>query len=320
MPSPFVGGCRYEVVPARPADLPACGALLPAARRDAEPCHWAVARDVLSRQIVGAVAVSREILGTPVAGPRVAVRVAERVRRRGIGRQLIEYAAALPHRPEVNALHAWDLVNAANARAIAWGWLGFVVGEVMVRHELDLPAYMLELEPLYAQLVARGGIPPDAKVEPMGPQHVAAVAEMNAEYLGSSRERVLANLSDPDRRGYDPACSAVLTLNGEVVGFSMARMAGDGVCEWDAIVLRPSVRRGWANLMLKTENARLALAAGTRALRYCTLPRHGDSRHHSRRAGGREIEQLLRMYRPLAVAKGRGSASATGARVPQPQG
>lgn len=291
--------------------------MLPGASGGGEPCHWAVARDVLSRQIVGAAAVSREILGTPVIGPRVALRVAEPVRRRGIGRQLIEYAAALPHCPEANALHAWDLVNAADARAIAWGWLGFVVGEVMVRHELDLPTYMVELEPLYAHLVARGGIPPGAKVEPMGPRHVAAVADLNAEYLGSSRERVLANLSDPDRRAYDPACSAVLMLNGNVVGFSIARMVGDGVCEWDAIVLHSSVRRGWANLMLKTENARLALAAGTGALRYCTLPQHGDSRHHSRRAGGREIEQLLRMHRPLAAAKGRGSDSAIDAHVPQ---
>jgi hypothetical protein len=195
-----------------------------------------------------------------------------------------------------------------------------VVGEVMTRHELDLPAYMGELEAVYAQLVARGGIPAGAKVEPMGPRHVAAVAELNAEYLGSSRERVLSNLSNPQRRAYDPACSAVLLLDGALVGFSIARMCGGGVCEWDAIVLHPDVRRGWANLMLKAENARLAIAAGARALRYCTLPRHGDSRRHSSRAGGREIGQLLRMHRPLAVTTGPGNASATGVHVQQPPG
>src|SRR6185503_73037 len=139
-------------------------------------------------------AVSREILATPVAGPRVAVCVVERVRRRGIGRQLIEYAAGLPHAPEVNSLHAWGLVSPGEPRAAAWGWLGFVVGEVMISHELDLASSMEKLEALYAQLIERGDIPPGARVDPMGPEHFAAVAELNAAYLGSSRERVLANL------------------------------------------------------------------------------------------------------------------------------
>jgi hypothetical protein len=100
------------------------------------------------------------------------------------------------------------------------------------------------------------------------------------------------------------------------MGFTLGRVRADGVCEIDANVLHPSLRRGWADLLLKLEAGQLLLANGFHTIRYFSLQQHTDTQRITRKVGGRLVGTVVQMRRELSPAPGalpRPDASAGGA-------
>ena len=67
---------------------------------------------------------------------------------------------------------------------------------------------------------------------------------------------MLARINGRGARPFEPVLSVVLLLDGAVAGAQMVSIAEDGVPEVEANVVMPTLRRGWANLLLTHESRR----------------------------------------------------------------
>ena len=103
-------------------------------------------------------------------------------------------------------------------------------------------------------------------------------------------------------------------LGEHVVGFTLGRVRPGGVCEFDANVIDPSLRLGWANLWLRLEASEYNLGRGIHTLRYTALQQHTDTHMAGQRMGARLVRTLVQMRRELP---GVTPAPAT---APQPAG
>jgi GNAT superfamily N-acetyltransferase len=295
-----------EIRPPTAVELRACRILLPTATGADRRARLYVAVSGTPQRVVGAAALGLDARRQTHEGWQVDLHVIPPVRRRGIGRALLDRVLADAEAHQVPALHAWEWVEPDSDAARAWAALGFAPARRKREYEADIAAASSTLVPLYEQVRASGYIPPAAKILPLSEADAAAVADLHVEYLGGSRRLLMPLLTGAAPDAYHPKYSRIILLDGRVVGASLGRVLPGGVCEVDAHVLHPSVRMGWANLWLKMEAAERLLEDGVRTMRYFTLEQHTDTHRISRQAGCRLLRTVVQMRRVLSGGAGAG--------------
>ena len=146
--------------------------------------------------------------------------------------------------------------------------LGFeVVGKQEV-FEISTAALHAYLEPLYRQLVERGRIPADARVESLRDEFLPAARALFARHLPNHdgpADAVLAR----DEEGYRQSESYALLVGGEVRGVVLRRKDG-AVSHTGAILVARALRggSGWAHLMLLYWGNVHSMADGTETGRF----------------------------------------------------
>ena len=281
--------------PPTPAERRACRMLLPRATGAGQRASLYVAAWGQPERVVGAAALGLDARREGHQGWQLDLRVIAPFRRRGIGRALVEHAAARARSHGVVVLHAWEWLEPDSGAANALRALGFIPGRRKSEYETVLADSLPTILPLYEQVREHGWIPPSARIIPLARADHDAVAALHAQYLGGSRRLLVPLLNGTAPDCFDPQYSRVLLVDGHVVGFTLGRILPGGVCEVDANVLHPSVRLGWANLWLKVEAAQLLMANGIHTIRYFSLEQHTDTHRLSRQAGAKLVRTLVQM-------------------------
>jgi GNAT superfamily N-acetyltransferase len=297
------------MVPIRPGserDWRALRMLLPEAFHYGSGARALVATSEDGLRIVGAAAVSPRLRSEPALGPRVAVHVIPPCRRRGIGQQLVEACAAAAGN-RAAALYAWQPVPAQSDDAQRYRQLGFDRTVTLLEGHTEVERAFSHLNPLYEQVVERGWIPPEARLAPLDAGHAAQIARLHVDYLGGQYEQIIAAVRGELPLRYVPDLSPVLLVEGQIRGFTLARMQAEGIAAVDATVVHPAFRRGWANLWLKFAGACACRDLGIHTLLFYTYDRHTDTRKISRQVGGTIVEMVepyMRLPRPPRPADG----------------
>jgi GNAT superfamily N-acetyltransferase len=290
--------------------------LLPAATGAAQRSKLFVAVAGDEARIVGAAALGLDSRPEMQRGWQVDLRVIVPLRRRGIGRALMERVVEQARAHAIPALHGWEWVEPEGEAARAWAAFEFAPCQRRLEFATDLASSVAQLMPLYNKLWEDQWIPPSARIIPLSEADVGAVADLHVQHLGGSRRLLMPLLRGGGADRYDAKYSRVLLLDGRVMGFTLGRVRADGVCEIEANVLHPSLRRGWADLLLKLEAGQLLLANGFHTIRYFSLQQHTDTHRITRKVGGRLVGTLVQMRRELSPPAGGpedAAASASGA-------
>jgi hypothetical protein len=209
----------------------------------------------------------------------------------------IVLAAAKRAGREADALYAWSPAEPGTPAAAAWAGLGFTEGVTSAVHEIDAVRSEAFLRPLYERAAAR--MPADARTVPLidaTDRQKDAIAALHVQHMGGQPGEVRAALERPNAP-YRPECP-ILLRGDRVVGFSLSR-SRDGVLVIDANVLDGDHRKGWANVLLKYEEARYAVAAGLPRGEFQTFDRHRDTRRFAEHVGGTTVRTVTTPCRPL---------------------
>ena len=289
--------------------------LLPAATGVAQKSQSYVAVGREDGRVVGAAALGLDARPEMRRGWQVDLRVIVPFRGRGIGRALMGHVVGEATGHGIPALHAWEWVEPESEAARAWAAFGFSPRQRRLEFETDLARAVEILMPLYTRMWEENWVPPEARIVPLAEADPDAIAALHVRYLGGTRRLLMPLLLGRAPEPYDPKYSRVLLLDGRVMGFTLGRVREGGICEVDANVLHPSLRRGWADLLLKMDAGRLLLDGGFHTMRYFSLQQHTDTQRITRQVGGRLVRTLVQMRRELApppVAPG-GAAAGAGA-------
>jgi GNAT superfamily N-acetyltransferase len=259
---------------------------------------WVAVEDASPQRVIGAASLGLDRRPETRRGWQVDARVIAPLRRRGIGRKLIEHVCSHAAAHTLTCVFAREWVEPASETAAALRAMGFQPAQQ--RHEFfgDLRLARERLSPLYAQVCEAGWIPPGAQIVPLKEADANEVLHLHLQYLGGDRRLIRPLLTGQAPDAYHPTYSRVLMLDGRAVGFTLGRVSGN-VCEIDANVLHPSVRMGWANLLLKMEATDVLLRDGIDTIHYFTLQQHSDTQRVSRQVGARLVQTLVQMRRDL---------------------
>ena len=281
------------------AEVRACRMLLPEATGAVQRSRLYVATAGEPARVVGAAALGLDRRPAMQLDWQVDLRVIAPFRRQGIGRALLNHVIVQAGAHGIRAVHAWAWVEPDSEPARAWQAFGFAPFRRRMDFEADLVHSCSILVPLYDEVRAHGWIPNDARIVPLAEADAQAVARLHVEHLGGNLRLLLPLLRGPALDRYDPDLSRVLLVDGKVMGFTLGKVMPDGVCAFDANVLHPAVRLGWANVWLKVEAAQLLLSRGVTKVRYSTFARHTDTQRISRQVGAQLVRTLLQMRREL---------------------
>jgi len=275
--------------PAHDAEAPACRALLPEAFGPTDgPVLYVAVGD---GAIVGAAAIGWVPGGFPVQ-----VHVVPAWRRRGVGRALVDAAAAAAA-GETARLRAWTLLaedSPAERFLLATGFAaarrfhGFDTGFEFAAHVARVRAYL-----------ERSGRIPDgvAVVAPSAAPRAELVALVAAN-LHAVPAAVAARVAADGPSGYDDTLSVVLMHDGRVAGATLSSRDG-AVGRIEVNVVAPALRGGWANIILLDETARRGIAGGIERFRFFSDETTRDTMNLGRRTGARFLGVGLVMERPL---------------------
>ncbi|MAE64917.1 MAG: hypothetical protein CMJ18_11665 [Phycisphaeraceae bacterium] len=287
----------FEIAPATSDDDRAVRVLLPDfVKRRIPPVRF-VARDDASR-VIGAAALFPCPLGNPV-GFKMMLRVARPFRGRGIGRALVAEASAESKRRRVAALYAHKAVSPFGDELSAWVALGFDQRKTENVYESE-PSRLLEIvDPLYEKMVRLKWIPENAEIVPLRDAPHEDVARMHVRLLGGSMNHILPRIMGFADVSYDPVLSRVLLLDGEVQGFVLARLPEPDCSSVEALVVDPSLRLGWAHVLLKRETALHSVASKRKGIRFTAYDQHRDTRKMASETGARLVASNVLPYMML---------------------
>ncbi len=277
----------------RPADLSetvACRMLLPEAYSGptAPEALIALAPD---DTLIAAAAIGWAAVGDPPAFP-LAVHVVPTWRGRGLGRALVEAAAALT-RNEVAALRTWTAVGADSEEAAFCLAVGFIVHHRVLHFAAEAGALEAALATYREKLERAGWVPEGARVVPLPEAPAAEVAHLVCREFGASPSAMLARLLGRTGRPFLPERSVALLLDGAVVGAQLTTLGDDGIPDVECNVVSPTLRRGWANLLLTHEATRIGVVHGSRRFRFFCDERVTDTINLARRCGAERTREDL---------------------------
>lgn len=273
--------------------------LLPDAFAPTHAPELLVALDA-NRQLIGAAAIAWAAAGDPPALP-VAVHVLPPWRRRGVGRALVNAAASMVE-ADARAITPWTKPDESSDAAKFC-----IATEFTLHHRVfHFTAVAAEVEAALARyrekLDRAGWIPNTACIVPLPEAPAPAVAHLVCRQFGSSEAAILSRILGRSDPTFDQRLSVVLLLDGVVVGAQMVSRGADGVPEVEANVVSPTLRRGWANLLLTHEGTRLSVACGTQRFRFSCDERVIDTLNIARRSGAELARTELAMIRPVPSA------------------
>lgn len=297
---------EVTVRPAGPGEWRAGRLLLPEAIHHGSNADLVVATVGEPPRVVGAAAVSVRLRWSPVPGPRVAVHVIGPMRRRGVARRLLSHVETAARRISAAAVYAWQPVEPGADAAQVWAGLGLDQCAVLQETRIDAARLEAYLTPFWEQMSARGWVPAEARLVPLGalgPVEIEQVAAMHVAHLGGSRDYLLPRLRGQVLDRFHPNLSLALMMSERVMGLTLGRLLPGSTYFVDANVLDPSLRgglsTGWANVWLKLESARRCRENGTRTYQFHTHDQHSDTRKLARKVGGVTAE-LVHPYRRFA--------------------
>jgi GNAT superfamily N-acetyltransferase len=260
--------------------------------RNAPECLIAVSPD---GALAGAASIGWRAVGDPPAFP-VSVHVLPRYRRQGLGRALLDAAAALV-RGQALALQPWKALREDSETAAFCLACGFAVHHRFLHFLAEADKMETMLATYREKLDRAGRIPPGARVVPLSEAPAAEVANLLSREFHNDPERTRARLEGRTANPPDPGLSAVLLLDGVVAGAQLVRIADDGVPELETNVIIPSLRRGWANVLLLThDGTRPGARHDARYFRFFCDERVTDTVKLARRSGAQRtaIDVVLR--------------------------
>jgi hypothetical protein len=176
-----------------------------------------------------------------------------------------------------------------------WAALGFAPHQFRYAHEISAQRGFERLSPLVQQILDHDWAPANARVIPLAEADVEAVCQLHVKHLGGSARRLMPMLDGTAPHPYDRRASMVLLCGEQTKGFTLGWFPEPSVCEVAANVLDPSVRLGWADLLLKDAAVKAVLERGGELLRFCTAEQHRDSRRTLQRVGGGISRTEVRM-------------------------
>lgn len=221
--------------------------------------HWLGLQAIRSATVwavrdSGCLVAAATLMPDPV--PRGWLRVAEEHRGQGLGHLLW---LALHGFASVRGLSRIEALKAVDEHALPW------VG----RHQLQVTGTITEFSAslrdslprqrlAWARVVHR--MPAQSRIislrQAQAEGLLGSIAAILAPAVGgdparwlSRAEQSLRTLGPPD---FDPECSVILMVNGQVVGAQTARFDPAGPCWFnEAITIIPEYRRGWASIALR---------------------------------------------------------------------
>jgi hypothetical protein len=189
-------------------------------------------------------------------------------------------------------------IEADAGEAASWLALGFERDAVKITYETSSQRGFDELDRLLTKLRKRGKIPPEARVAGLREAPPAELVKLLADGLGMSTATASQMVSGGGRNRVHPALSCVALCGGETVAAYLSSRISDTTVRIESVVVKPGWRRSWANVWVKHEGVRRALASGKTTILLETGDEHGDSRRHAERVGGVIIRRtFLPVYR-----------------------
>jgi GNAT superfamily N-acetyltransferase len=277
----FAPGCGTRC----DAILPIAVTIRPAHSHEGRACRFllreTIDRDRLSAVMVATLpppdgAAAPHLLGamalikgqTPAdAALSVLVHVAAPYRRQGIGRALIE-AAIARCRGRTHLLRALRPVAAGSAAASFLAAAGFADYEAIVHYEADLDILHRLLQRFHERMTRRGAMPADIAILSLRQAPADKVAEMVASHLPITQQAVIARMRPGRADTYDLDKSIVLMRGAQCVGLIIGQW-GEPVPSVLIRIVDPSLRGGWANILLLAE----AVCMGRRARDFSRISR-----------------------------------------------
>jgi GNAT superfamily N-acetyltransferase len=264
-----------RIRPALSEELALCRALLGREGIAAPTAHLFVAEQSPS-QLIGCGVVREAEDGRPLHA--VHVEAQPSFRGRGVEEGLLAYARAYAATHGVEQLQTLRWFEQGSADEQSWLRRGFQEEAVRYVHEVDLIHSYQRLAPLIQQIREHDWIPADAKVISLAEADPQSICELHVNYLGGTTELLLPLLDRSQPSTFDFDASVVLLIAGKPMGFTLGGFPEASVCEASANVLHPSLRLGWADMLLKYSALERVLAKGATVFRFITAERHSDSR------------------------------------------
>ena len=278
-------GQDFLIREATHADMRACRYLLPDAFT-ADTAPAALVAIGTDGRMAGACAVSWCNAPKPELEPGgfpIIVHVVPSMRRRGIGRKLIERAADWC-RPDTTGLRSWLPVLAGSDAAAFLERTGFACHHRTLHFQTGLAGFHIIVEGLRDRLQRSGRIAPDLRIALL---HTAApwdVAGLVAPEFAAPHATILQRLVRDDPASFD--------LDRSVALFAGDRLAGVLIYTWnnsavaiEVIVVAEPFRGGAANVLLLEAATRTAIAGGATDFRFFCDERTRDTVGLARRAG-----------------------------------
>jgi hypothetical protein len=208
---------------------------------------------------------------------------------------LLSYAKGFAARHEATMLQTLRWVERGSAEEAFWQGLGFAEHQLRYAHEIGVVRGGSRLQPLLEQVREHGWIPEEARIIPLAEADIERVCELHLKYLGGELRTLLPLLDGSAPHPYDRQASVVLVEGERTLGFTLGWFPDPQTCEIAANVLDPSVRLGWADLMLKCAAYEAVKARGAEVFRFCTAEQHTDSRRTLGWVGGGTTRVEVRM-------------------------
>jgi len=178
---------------------------------------------------------------------------------------------------------------------------GFAVHH-RILHFMGIAERMDAMLGKYREKLDRSGwIPAGARVVRLRHAPLAEVANLVSREFHGDPAALLARLSGRAGKPPDPNRSVVLLLDGVVVGAQLASIAADGILDVEANVVIPTLRRGWANLLLTHQGTHNSVLYGTWDFRFYCDDRVVDTVNLARRSGAERTATDVVLRRPVAV-------------------
>lgn len=189
-------------------------------------------------------------------------------------------------------------LEAGCREADSWLALGFERDAVKITYETSCERGFDELDRLLTKLRKHGKVPAEARVAGLREASPAELVKLLADGLGMSTATASQMVSGGGRNRVHPALSCVALCGGETVAAYLSSRIGDTTVRIESVVVKPGWRRSWANVWVKHEGVRRALASGKTTILLETGDEHGDSRRHAERVGGIVVRRtFLPVYR-----------------------
>jgi hypothetical protein len=210
-------------------------------------------------------------------------------------RALIRYAQSRSSSSGARVLQSLRWFEQDSPDQAYWAALGFTPHQIRYAHEISAQRAYERLSPLVEQIRDHGWAPVNSRIIPLVEADVQAVCDLHVQHLGGSARKLTPMLDGSATHPYDRYASMVLVCGEQTKGFTLGWFPEPRVCEIAANVLDPSVRLGWADLLLKQAALKAVLDRGGELFRFCTAEQHRDSRRTLERVGGGASRTEVRM-------------------------